>query len=178
MSSSQPPYAPVLDPAAVGELYREHHGWLTGWLRKRLGCPQNAADVAQDTFVRILASRELLGLREPRAFLGTIARRLLIDRARRNLIEQAYVDELQRMAEQVEGYPSAEQVAAAVQALEQIALALQGLTPKARSAFLLRHLEGLGHAEIAAQLGVSTKMVQKYLIQALLHCHRQLGEPA
>ncbi|MNT10804.1 putative RNA polymerase sigma factor FecI [compost metagenome] len=178
MSSSQLPCTSVDDSAAIGALYREHHGWLTGWLRRRLGCPQNAADVAQDTFLRILASRDLLGLREPRAFLGTVARRLLIDRARRKVIEQAYLDELQHMAETIDGFPSAEQVVAAAQALEQIAQALQGLADKPRNAFLLRHLDGLGHAEIAERLGVSTKMVQKYLVQALLHCHRSLEDPA
>ncbi|WP_269147395.1 sigma factor, partial [Herbaspirillum lusitanum] len=35
--------------------YSSHHGWLFGWLRKKLGCTHNAADVAQDTFVRIIA---------------------------------------------------------------------------------------------------------------------------
>ncbi len=42
----------------------------------------------------------------------------------------------------------------------------------------MRYLDGMAHAEIAAQLQVSTKMVQKYLVQALLHCHAALAEPA
>lgn len=170
--SEATPDAP--DRQAIGALYSDHHGWLFGWLRKRLGCPQNAADVAHDTFARILASRAQLNLREPRAFLATTARRLLIDRARRSKIEQAYLEALYQAAENLEGFPSPEQIMQAVQALEQIALALRGLSDKAQQAFLLRHLDGLGHAEIATRLGVSTKMVQKYLVQALLHCHRRL----
>ncbi|WP_407058407.1 sigma factor [Zoogloea oleivorans] len=57
--------APVLpasmsaaDPALhqqVHALYSDHHAWLFGWLRKKLGCAHNAADVAQDTFLRIMA---------------------------------------------------------------------------------------------------------------------------
>ncbi|MDU5679729.1 sigma factor, partial [Pseudomonas aeruginosa] len=35
---------------AVSHLYQDHHGWLQGWLRRRLGCAENAADLAQDTF--------------------------------------------------------------------------------------------------------------------------------
>ena len=63
-------------------LYDEHHGWLFGWLRRKLGSSENAADLAQDTFVRIIASRDaLLGVREPRAFLVTTAQRLIIDQA-------------------------------------------------------------------------------------------------
>lgn len=175
MNSAPPPSSSLLPRDTVDQLYREHNGWLRGWLRKRLGCPQNAADLAHDTFVRILASRDLLGLQEPRAFIGTIARRLLIDRARRQAIEQAYLDELARVADEGGGFPSAEQIADAIQALEQIAEALLGLNAKARMAFLLRHLDGLPHEQIAQRLGVSTRMVQKYLVQALLHCHRHLG---
>ena len=37
-------------------LYSDHHPWLLGWLRSRLGCSQQAADFAQDTFVRILGA--------------------------------------------------------------------------------------------------------------------------
>jgi RNA polymerase sigma-70 factor (ECF subfamily) len=58
----------------------------------------------------------------------------------------------------------------AVQALERIAAALAGLADKPREAFVLHYLDGMTHAAIAAQLGVSTRMVQKYLVQALLRC--------
>jgi len=166
------------DRALIDRLYREHQGWLRGWLRKRLGCPQHAADVTHDTFLRILSHPERLELQQPRSFLGTIARRLLIDRARREVLERAYLEELQRRVEAGEAIPSAEAVASALQLLEQLAKALQGLAPRVRSAFLLRQLEGFAHDEIACQLGVSTRMVRKYLVQALLHCHRQLGEVA
>lgn len=155
-------------------LYREHHGWLFGWLRRRLGCGHHAADVAQDTFVRILGSRDaLLGMREPRAYLVTTAKRLLIDEARRRLIEQAYLAELAAVTAACrEVAASAEEVAQTMEALLQIELALDGLQPKARQAFLLCYLEGHTHAVAAKALGVSTKMVQKYLIQALAHCQR------
>ncbi|WP_033388268.1 sigma factor, partial [Pseudomonas psychrophila] len=45
-------------PNTVEVLYLDHHSWLTGWLRSKLGCPQSAADLAQDTFMRLLISRE------------------------------------------------------------------------------------------------------------------------
>lgn len=157
----------------VQALYIDHHGWLYRWLRKKLGCGHNAADVAQDTFVRIISSRDaLLGMREPRAFLTTTAKRLLVDRARRQLIEQAYMAELALLAESLPGYPSPEETLETLQALEQIGAALQDASDKARSAFVLHYLEGETHAAIADQLKVSTRMVQKYLVQCLLHCHR------
>ncbi|MGV8294512.1 sigma factor, partial [Pseudomonas aeruginosa] len=42
-------------PQPIEVLYGDHHGWLRGWLRKRLGNAFDAADLAHDTYVRILA---------------------------------------------------------------------------------------------------------------------------
>lgn len=156
----------------VHALYSEHHGWLYGWLRKKLSCPHSAADVAQDTFVRIIASRDaLFGMREPRAYLSTTARRLLVDRARRQLLERSYLAELALVMDGA-GAPSPDDILMAVQALEQIAGALAGISAKAREAFLLHYLDEQPQAAVAQQLGVSTRMVQKYLVQALLACRQ------
>ena len=151
--------------------YSSHHGWLFGWLRKKLGCAHNAADVAQDTFVRIIASRDaLLSVQEPRAYLTATAKRLMLDRARRQLIEQSYLAELALTMEHAEGYPGPEEILLAVEALEQISAALQSVAANARDAFLLHYLDGQTHAEVAAALGVSTRMVGKYLVQVLVKC--------
>ena len=156
----------------VHALYSEHHGWLYGWLRKKLSCPHSAADVAQDTFVRIIASRDaLFGMREPRAYLSTTARRLLVDRARRQLLERSYLAELALVMDGA-GAPSPDEILMAVQALEQIAGALAGMSARAREAFLLHYLDEQPQAAVAQQLGVSTRMVQKYLVQALLACRQ------
>ncbi len=50
-----PPPAPCLPPkppftAKSPTLYTDHHGWLQGWLRKKLGDVHQAADLAHDTF--------------------------------------------------------------------------------------------------------------------------------
>jgi RNA polymerase sigma factor (sigma-70 family) len=152
-------------------LYSSHHGWLFGWLRKKLGCAHNAADIAQDTFLRIIASRDaLIGIQEPRAYLTATAKRLMLDRMRRQLIEQAYLAELAVAAENIASYPDPQEIMLAVEALEQIGNALQAVSDKARNAFLLHYLDGQTYAVVATRLGVSTRMVQKYLVQALVKC--------
>lgn len=163
--------SPPCDTDNLDALYKGYHGWLLVWLRRRLGCPHNAADMAQETFIRLLTAGAYVSPREPRAFLATVARRLMVDRGRRQRLEQAYREELARHVEHLEQAPSPEQILAAVQALEHIARALDSMLPRARQAFVLRHLEGLSHAQIAERLNVSTKTVQNYLVQALLHCH-------
>ncbi|BAP44124.1 sigma-70 family RNA polymerase sigma factor [Pseudomonas sp. 21LCFQ010] len=161
---------------AVHELYTEHHGWLFAWLRKKLGCPHNAADLSHDTFVRIMGSRESLGrLREPRAFLTTTARHLLIDRARRRKIEDAYLRELALTADVLEHcQQSPEQILLTLESLEHITFVLDGLHDNARQVFLLYFLEGRRQAEIASQLGISERMVRKHLLNALVHCNHAL----
>ncbi|MGO3031661.1 sigma-70 family RNA polymerase sigma factor [Pseudomonas helleri] len=170
MYSGEPPFQ-----AAISDLYCEHHGWLFGWLRRKLGCAHNAADLAQDTFARILNAREsVASLREPRAFLSTTARRLIIDQVRRKHIENAYLQELALTAEALEGYQSPEHILSTLEALEHIAFMLEGLHDNVRQAFVLYYLDGLTQSEIARQLGLSDRTVRKYLIQALLHCSHSL----
>ena len=170
MSSGEPPFQ-----AAISDLYCEHHGWLFGWLRRKLGCAHNAADLAQDTFARILNAREsVASLREPRAFLSTTARRLIIDQVRRKHIENAYLQELALTAEAQEGFQSPEHILSTLEALEHIAFMLEGLHDNVRQAFVLYYLDGLTQSEIARQLGLSDRTVRKYLIQALLHCSHSL----
>ncbi len=170
MSSGEPSYQ-----TAITELNCEHHGWLFGWLRRKLGCAHNAADLAQDTFTRILNARESVAtLREPRAFLSTTARRLIIDQVRRKKIETAYLQELALTAQALEGFQSPEQILTTLEALEQIAFILEGMRDKQRQAFVLYYLDGLTQSEIARQLELSDRTVRKYLIQALLHCSHSL----
>ncbi|MGH8653596.1 MAG: sigma factor, partial [Gammaproteobacteria bacterium] len=74
----------------LGLLYREHHSWLLGWLRKRVACRFLAEDHAHDAFLRVIATRDVHTIREPRAYLTTIAHGLIINHRRRAAIERAY----------------------------------------------------------------------------------------
>lgn len=153
------------------DFYSDHHGWLLAWLRKKLGCPHSAADVAQDTFTRIIASSNRIAPRQPRAYLTTVASHILVDQARRRKMEQAYLDTLQLAAAQQEGYPSPEQALAALQALQRIGDALHGLGEKPSRAFILHYLGGETLDAVGRELGVSTAMAHKYVVRALVHCH-------
>jgi len=156
---------------AVGVLYSNHHGWLLGWLRKKLGCSQRAADMAQDTFVRVLTSRaDLHALDEPRAYLTTIAGRLIIDDARRRKVERIYLDTWGALHGETAVAPSSENLVEVVELLTEVSRLLESLPDKPRRAFLMSRLDGRPYRDIAAELGVSVSMVKKYVAQALLHC--------
>ena len=153
----------------VEVLYQDHHSWLTGWLRRKLGCPQSAADLAQDTFMRLLTARETPTLAEPRAFLTVVAKRVLFNHYRRQDLERAYLQALAQMPEQV--VPSEEERAIILLTLMELDQLLDGLPSPVKRAFLLAQIDGLSHAEIGARLGISVATVKRHLNKAALRCY-------
>ncbi len=154
---------------SVHTLYSNHHGWLHSWLRSKLGNAADAADLAQDTFVRLLQRRESLELSAPRAFLRTVARGLVIDHWRREELHRAYLEALAHLPEAQT--PSAETRELLLELLERIARMLDGLKPKVRRAFLLAQCEGLSHKQIAEHMGISLRSVERHVADALYHCY-------
>lgn len=154
---------------AVHQLYAEHHGWLQSWLRRKLGCTHSAADLAHDTFVRVLLRPQAVpGLRAPRAYLTTLAKGVVSEHWRRQALERAYLEALAALPEPLALSP--EERLQLLQTLEEIDAMLDGLAPKAREAFVLSQLEGLGYAEIAARLQVSERTVKRYMAQGFEQC--------
>ena len=164
------PAADPPSPYCLSQLYGEHHPWLLRWLRGKLACTDHAADLAQDTFVKLLATpaERAVTMREPRAYLTTVARRLLIDHYRRQSLEQAWLATLAQLP--APAAPSAEERLLILETLHRIDAMLDGLGAKVRTAFLLSQLEGMAYADIAARLRVSERTVKRYMVQALTQC--------
>lgn len=167
--------APSSHPVAT--LYADHHSWLHAWLRRKLGCTHRAADLAHDTFERILRTHltpttgsayPAETLREPRAYLTTVASRLVANHYRRQSLEDAWLAALGQMPEATA--PSPEEQLLILQTLHQIDALLAALPDKVRSAFLLSQLDGLGYAEIAERLEVTPRTVKRYMAQAFEEC--------
>lgn len=152
----------------VGALYTEHHGWLAGWLGRRLNCHYLGADLAQDTFTRILGADKLLDLREPRAYLTTIAKGLLSTYLQRQRLEQAYLDALLLVPE--ESYPSPEERVLILEVLAEIDSVLDSLPAKVKRTFLLSQLDGLSYAEIGDLLNISLSTIKRHMVLAFRHC--------
>ena len=83
-------------------------------------------------------------------------------------MERAYLDALAARPQAVQ--PSPEAQALILETLTELDALLDRLPSRVRQAFLLAQLEGLTYAVIAERLGVSERMVKKYMAQAMLHC--------
>lgn len=156
----------------VSHLYQDNHRWLLGWLRPRVNCTELARDLVQDVFIRILTAQDapdrLREVREPRGYLATIARRLMIDHYRRDRLERAWLAELAGQPEALE--ISEEDRAILLETLCELDRMLAGLGPKVRRAFLLSQLEGMTYRKIAEAEDLSEVTITRYIAKATHHC--------
>ncbi|MGO1233584.1 MAG: sigma-70 family RNA polymerase sigma factor [Marinobacter sp.] len=162
MGSAQP---------CITTLYQEHHGWLHQWLYGKLGCSHSAADLAQDTFVRLLRRKRNgtpAEVEQPRAYLRVIANGLVVDYYRRRSLERAYLDALAHMPEPVSISPLEKE--ALLETLDQIDIMLDRLPVRARRIFLMSQLDGATYAEIARVMGVSSRTVKRDMKHAFTQC--------
>jgi RNA polymerase sigma-70 factor (ECF subfamily) len=166
--SPRPRQLPALRQQFLSTEFRRSYGWLAGSVHRLVGSRNDAEDLASSAFVELAEIEEFERIRQPRALLSTIARRLTYEFWRRRDLERHYVEELARQPDCHDASP--EELCLAVEELVRIDAALRRLSARGREAFLLSQYEGLGYAEIAARLGVSVSMVRKYVAQALDAC--------
>jgi RNA polymerase sigma-70 factor (ECF subfamily) len=154
--------------ALLTQFYDAHHDWLQGWLRQRLGCGHDAADLSQDTFIQVVSARNVAQIEEPRAFLVTLARRVMFNFWRRRDIERAYLEELAQFPATCA--PSEEDRALVLETLQQIDAVLGELKPRVREVFLLSQLQELNYREIAERMDMPVITVRRYMTQAMRAC--------
>ena len=161
--------SPGYSASPIEALYKNHHAWLQSWLRRRLGNAGDAADLAHDTFLRLMLSPRHVGVAdEPRAFLTHVAKGLVVDLWRRREIERAYLETLLNLPQR--HAPSPETQLQVIEALVQIDRLLASLPPQTRKVFLLAQLDGLTLQQISEQVAMPVITVRRHIHKALLMC--------
>lgn len=165
MNPVQPP-----SPSKLSYFFSDHHRWLLQHIQRRLRNHADAEDTAADTFCQLLAARvDPDSIDQPRAYLSTIARRLIFDRHRRRKLELAYLERLSSMPEVLA--PSPEEQLQLIEALVAIDKALDGLPMVVKATFLYSQLDGMSYVAIARKLDLSERTVSRYMKQALRQCY-------
>lgn len=165
MNPVQPP-----SPSKLSYFFSDHHRWLLQHIQRRLRNHADAEDTAADTFCQLLAARvDPDSIDQPRAYLSTIARRLIFDRHRRRKLELAYLERLSSMPEVLA--PSPEEQLQLIEALVSIDKALDGLPMVVKATFLYSQLDGMSYVAIARKLDLSERTVSRYMKQALRQCY-------
>jgi RNA polymerase sigma factor (sigma-70 family) len=162
------------NPEFLLELFQEHSTPLLKFLTSRFRDREDAAEIAQEAWLRMHRLENPEQLSNPKAYLFQMASNLGVDRARRQALEQRVCRE-QLLGNSGEGLPSAERSVAAEESIELVRQALEDLPGDCRQAFVLHRGRDLSYPDIAAQLGVSTSMVEKYIARALRHLRDKLS---
>lgn len=149
-------------------LYADHHSWLFGWLRGKLGNAAEAADLTHDAFVRIFAGRDIAAIAQPRAYLTSVAKGILVNWYRRQALEHAWLDALALLPEPA--VPSPEEQTIVLETLHRVDAMLDALPAAVRHTFLLSQLDGLTYDAIAAQAGISLRTVKRHMKQGFTAC--------
>jgi len=151
------------------DYYLAHHGWVRAWLNRKLGNASDAADLAHDVFLRLLAKpRHFDSDGHVRAYLGAMSRHVCVDFWRRQEVERAWLEVLGSRPETFA--PSEEHRAMVLEALQQVHAMLASLPDRVAEAFLLAQIQGFGYREIGERLGVSERSVTNYMARAMYQC--------
>ena len=158
--------------SVVERLFREHNEALIRFLRGRVGSHNEALEVAQEAYVRLLSLDQPGAVSYLRAFLFKTAANIAIDRRRRN---QNYdkVAGRQLFSELTENRTPKRQLSGE-QTLRHLGALIESMPPKCRESFVMNQIQGLDAATIARRLGITDSMVRKYVVRALLHCRAHM----
>ncbi|MFT3965378.1 MAG: RNA polymerase sigma factor [Sphingobium sp.] len=159
---------------ALKRLYLAHGRALQDYLTHKLRDPALAADLAQETFLRIAERGNAAALAHDRSYLFRTAHNLAVDHFRLTARRRTDLTENERLADFPEDAPPLDEAVAARHMLERLQTVVAHLPDRTRRIFVLAKIEGLTYAEVADQLGISESSVQKHLAVALAHVMQRM----
>ena len=143
---------------------------LKRFLSVRLRNVHDAPDLAQEVFLRLLRVSEHESIRNPEAYLFTVAGHVLQQHALRHTAESSFIDITDAVSELT--CPEGEDPTARTdnaQRIEQLERMLSQLPPRVAAALVLHRVSGYTVQEVADQLGVARETAKKYLARAAEH---------
>ncbi len=164
------------DPAdPLLQAFEASYGALLRYVEQRVGNTADAADIVQETYVRLRAANQDEALGNPQAYVYRVASNLLIDTMRRRAFRGQYVRSGTLPEEVASEEPSLERQLVDSERLALLLKAVNSLPTRCREVFILRKIHHLEFAEIERRLGISRTMVDRHLRKALLRCAQAVG---
>lgn len=162
------------------KLFQRHALDISRALRKRGHSAETAADLTQDTFLRVLAAAPAEGTtnHNPKAYLYQVSRNLSVNHFKRHRLTATVDLGDEALAQIPDTSPTPETVVYDRQRLRRTALALEELPERTRIAFELHRLNDLTIAEVALRLGLSTTRTWALIREAYRHIVIRTGEGA
>jgi RNA polymerase sigma-70 factor (ECF subfamily) len=160
----------------VARLFAEHGSSVQAFLYRRLRGHSDAAELAQEVYLRMLRVPDMDSIRNPESYLFTVASNLAKEHYRHQRTDAQSLDvDDPRISEQLAELPHMAGELDTQTRIKRLREVLQQLPPKCHAAVVLQYWHGLSYDEIAERLGISSHMVKKYLSRALIHCRRRMA---
>ena len=158
-------------------LARRYHAELVRFLSARLRSEQDAADLAQEAYARLLRYEGQCSGDDLRRMLFRIANNLLTDHWRWRRLRGADTHvPLDELVNPDSGEPSLVRQLAGEQQLARLEEMILAMPDKRRTVFVLSRIHGLTNVEVAKRCGISTKTVEKHIAIALAECRAEVGD--
>jgi RNA polymerase sigma-70 factor (ECF subfamily) len=159
------------DEAAFEEIYSRYGKKIYGFLIRRLRQPDDAAELFQETFLRLHKGRSLYRPEMPfKAWVYTISNNLVRDKLRskaRSGASEVLTDGKDRIEETVlDGRHK----------LVSFKEVFTKLTDDQKEAVILSRFQGLGYEEIGRVMGRSTEAVNQLIQRAMHHLRECIDE--
>lgn len=151
----------------VEGLCRAHEQQLLQYLTRMLGRIDIAREVVQDTYEKIHKQYGPDELMFPRALLYKIATNFALMRLRRTRLEASLITGSQGMEKVPDESAAPDKRAMVDEINERLAQTIKELRPTLRTVLVMAHVQGIARKDIAEQLGISLKRVDKRMTKAL-----------
>ncbi|MGU3390154.1 RNA polymerase sigma factor [Sphingomonas sp. M1A8_2b] len=158
-----------------------HRQQLVRFFTGRTGSAAEAEDVVQEIWLR--TAEPITGpIANPLAYLHRIGLNIVLDRVRasgrRARRDTGYAETMTTIVgdEAVDEAPSAFDAVFGQQRIAQLAVALAGPPEGAMRVFRRHKIDGLSHAEVAAEFGITRSAVEKHIAVALKHLRKALDD--
>ena len=159
---------------SIETLYLKHKSELICHVFQILQCPDIAADIVQESFIKFSFEVEKQLIEHPRSYLFSMARNLALDYLKHQKVTTNHAQSQDPVLMPVTESASLEQLAEEQQKLEILRSVINELPPRCRQAFTLHNIHGLSYSEIARALDISESGVEKHIMKGLLHCRQRM----
>lgn len=164
--------AAVLDQAGFEQLFDAYCDELRHYIYYRSGDAEVAEDIVQDAFLKVWEIRTTVKVETARALLYTIASNLYANRYKRQKLKLKF----EQTITEDRTFESPEFEMELKEFDNKLQQVLAGMNEKSRLVFLMNRIDQMTYNEIAKNLDISVKAVEKRMKKALEHIHDKIEQ--
>ena len=158
------------NPDEIAEYFEAYGQDIRGFLRRRVNSPEQADDLLQQVFLRLMGRADWKEVRNPEAYLRATARHVLADFYRtQNSRDKGVVLEYQESWHADETWQPDKSLLSH-ELVNRLAAVLESLSPKVQRAFVLSRVYGHTYKQIGEILSISPRTVEKHVAKAVARC--------